>query len=333
VNDIEAMAYLGRYYADKMRGAAKLAAFRVTTRQKQFSEDAVAHLEDALDEWKTYTGIVSSQYRTQLMQRTSYMDWERILEEVEKEINTVRQEGDAPEVRFTNLVDGAAFPQGTDLQVEVMAEDRDAIRQVKLYINGLLLKQHPGKPQVWSKASDPLLKALDPGVYDLKAVAEDSNGTIGRRVIRITVGNISEEAGENWKDDIHKVILEEGELFTDEDVFEFPRLECYIQLRDDGRLILYDGSPEQTKGMLWKAMMHNDHGAPHFVTVDRGQLVIYRGTPGNIEATPYKTPAVAQRSEYKLGITAGRRLVVFRKNQDESNEIVWKSEELEPWRL
>ena len=28
LNDIESMAYLGRYYADKMRGAAKLAVFR-----------------------------------------------------------------------------------------------------------------------------------------------------------------------------------------------------------------------------------------------------------------------------------------------------------------
>jgi hypothetical protein len=33
LNDIECMAYLGRYYADKMRGAAKLAAFREDTKQ------------------------------------------------------------------------------------------------------------------------------------------------------------------------------------------------------------------------------------------------------------------------------------------------------------
>ncbi len=333
LNDIEAMAYLGRYYADKMRGAAKLAAFRVTTQQKQFSDDAVAHLEDAVDEWKAYTAIVSSQYRSQLMQRTSYMDWESILSEVEQEVETVRREGDAPEVHFTNLSDGIELPAGTDLRAELVAEDADGIREIMLYFNGLKLKPHRGKPMTWSEASDPLLKGLAPGVYELMAVAEDHTGTIGKREIQITIGSVSEDRAMDWQDEIHQVILEEGDIFTDEDVFEFPRLECFIRLRDDGRLILYDGSPENTRGMLWKAMMHNDHGAPHFVALERGQLVIYRGTPGNVEATPYTTPEIEKLGTYLLGITAGRSLVIVREDAGGKREIVWKSEELEPWRL
>jgi len=70
LNDIESMAYLGRYYADKMRGAAKLAVFREDRRQKQFNDEAVAHFKDAVEEWKTYASILTSQYKTQLMART-----------------------------------------------------------------------------------------------------------------------------------------------------------------------------------------------------------------------------------------------------------------------
>ncbi len=42
LNDIESMAYLGRYYADKMRGAAKLAVFRGDRQRKQFHDQAAA---------------------------------------------------------------------------------------------------------------------------------------------------------------------------------------------------------------------------------------------------------------------------------------------------
>jgi hypothetical protein len=108
LNDIESMAYLGRYYADKMRGAAKLAIFREGDRQdEQYLDQAVAHLKDAVDEWKAYAAILSSQYKTSLLARTHFLDWNSTLKEVEKEVVTVQQEDDFPKVRFTNLTDGA----------------------------------------------------------------------------------------------------------------------------------------------------------------------------------------------------------------------------------
>jgi len=254
LNDIESMAYLGRYYADKMRGAAKLALFRESL-QKQFNDDAVAHFKGAVDEWKAYAAIVSSQYKTQLLARTNFLDWNRILKDVEKEVVSAEQEGDYPDVRFTNLKDGAHLLAETDLRVEVDVTDGDGIREVKLYLNGLLLnaEEKASDPCVWSGSSDELLKALTPGRYHLEAVAEDKTGTPGRREIQIAVGDVLENSVPNWSDEIHQVILNEGERLMDGDIREFPRLECYLTLDDDGRLSLFRGTPGTSEGRIWMA--------------------------------------------------------------------------------
>jgi len=67
LNDIDSMAYLGRYYADKMRGAAKLALYREGGRKdRTYLNQAVAHLEDAVKEWKAYAVVLTPQYKTQI---------------------------------------------------------------------------------------------------------------------------------------------------------------------------------------------------------------------------------------------------------------------------
>jgi hypothetical protein len=111
------------------------------------------------------------------------------------------------------------------------------------------------------------------------------------------VGDVSQSSMADWKDEIHQVILNEGELFLDSDVRKFPRLECFLSLRDDGRLIL-------------------NHG-----------------TPDHQEATPYLTPSVSGPGPYKLGITASKRLVIYSEVEGKKREKVWMSEELEKWRL
>ena len=60
------------------------------------------------------------------------MDWNRRLEEAEKEVVAAEREGDYPEGRFTNLKDGARFPAKTGLRVEVDATDGHGIRDGKL---------------------------------------------------------------------------------------------------------------------------------------------------------------------------------------------------------
>jgi len=97
--DLEAMAYLGRYYADKIRGAAELAVYRQDSSRKQAHEKAIQHLSDAVSEWEAYAKAATSQYKPQLFSRTHYMDWWKILDDVKKELETVKNEKPSEENR------------------------------------------------------------------------------------------------------------------------------------------------------------------------------------------------------------------------------------------
>ena len=90
LTDMESMAFLGRYYADKIRGAADLAVFRADPKRKKHQVNAVRHLTNAVKEWEAYARVATSQYRPQLFSRTHYMDWEKLVKEVKKEVETVR---------------------------------------------------------------------------------------------------------------------------------------------------------------------------------------------------------------------------------------------------
>jgi hypothetical protein len=324
LNDIESMAFLGRYYADKLRGASKLAAFRADVNQKNFHKESVAHLEDAVEEWKAYTEIVSSQYKPQLMQRTHYMDWEKILVEVEKEVVTVQKEGDYPKVRFAKLKDGDRLKAGSGLTIEVKATDGDGLREVKLYMNGLFMHPETTDPYVWSGSSDELLKAMKPGVYNLEAIAWDKNGISGKQVIRVAVGDVPYNSAGDWREEIQQIILKEGEYLGDKEVREFPRLQCHLYLNADGRLVLYEGTRDNPGSRIWQPSMHRDYWDPQYVILENGQLVIYRGTPGHNEAKLFETPPISGSGPYELGITVSRKLVIIRKSDDKS-EIVWTS--------
>ncbi len=92
LKDMESMAYLGRYYADKIRGAAELAVYRADKNGKENHRRAVEHLTNAVAEWEAYAQAASFQYKTQLLSRTYYLDWWKLFEEVKKEVETVRNE-------------------------------------------------------------------------------------------------------------------------------------------------------------------------------------------------------------------------------------------------
>lgn len=89
LSDIESMAHLGRYYADKIRGAASLAVYRQDRTRTADRQKAVAHLQNAVEEWENYARIATSQYNPQLLSRSSHLDWKRLLEQVRKEARTV----------------------------------------------------------------------------------------------------------------------------------------------------------------------------------------------------------------------------------------------------
>ena len=68
LGDLKAMAHLGDYYAEKIRGATELALFDKTGKPEQQAA-AVKHLEAALEHWKKYAAVATSQYRPQLLTR------------------------------------------------------------------------------------------------------------------------------------------------------------------------------------------------------------------------------------------------------------------------
>jgi hypothetical protein len=68
LGDIRAMAWLGRYYAAKIRGAVDLYRHQKSGASRD-QENARAHLQTAASHWRQYAGIWSSQYVGQVLTR------------------------------------------------------------------------------------------------------------------------------------------------------------------------------------------------------------------------------------------------------------------------
>lgn len=76
--DIESMALLGRYYADKQRCAAKYWVFRESDFDDQYKplhEESITHIKESESHWKAYAAILEKHYQPQLLARTHYLDW------------------------------------------------------------------------------------------------------------------------------------------------------------------------------------------------------------------------------------------------------------------
>jgi len=333
LNDIDSMAFLGRYYADKMRGAAKLALYREGGRQEsKYLDQSVSHLEDAVDEWKAYSAVLTPQYKTQIGARANSMDWNGTLKHVEQEVETVREEGDYPKLRFANLTDGGSIPAGSDLRVEIEATDGNGAPEVQLRLNGLVLNANrkTGDRYVWSASNDELLKSLEAGMVHLEAEAVDKNGLRASEAIDLKVGNVSKGRKNAWEDEIHAVILNEGETFSNGDIRKFPRLNCYLSLADDGALALNSGSPGNNEGKIWgtngKANRPNPHPVAFrfYIAVEEGQMRIYREKPDHPKVVIYQTRSASGPGFYKLGVTASKRLAVYGEANGK-RKTVWMS--------
>jgi hypothetical protein len=88
--DIEAMARLGEYYADKILAATDLAMFRKTGDAK-LKASAIAHLERAADHCQAYADNASKRYLPQLLARTRTLDFQAMAAEAKKDIDIARQ--------------------------------------------------------------------------------------------------------------------------------------------------------------------------------------------------------------------------------------------------
>ena len=83
------MAHLGNYYAEKILGATDLALFDKTGKPEQQAA-AVKHLEAALEHWKKYAAVATSQYRPQLLTRIGYVDLNQLTSKVQEDIALAR---------------------------------------------------------------------------------------------------------------------------------------------------------------------------------------------------------------------------------------------------
>ena len=68
LDDIEALGYLGLYYADKIQAATALELYR-RTGKKQHQDNAVTLLQEAAVTWKKYSGKSKEMYRPQMLGR------------------------------------------------------------------------------------------------------------------------------------------------------------------------------------------------------------------------------------------------------------------------
>lgn len=73
IHDCEALGWLGRYDAAKIRGASALALFDSTNDSFEHAA-AMRHLNHALSHWKAYASVRDAHYVPALYNRVGYID-------------------------------------------------------------------------------------------------------------------------------------------------------------------------------------------------------------------------------------------------------------------
>jgi hypothetical protein len=89
VNDCEALAWLGRYYAAKIRGACALALFDASSDKHEHAA-ALRHLGYALAHWKNYADIRDAHYVPALYNRLGFVDITALTENAAADLTIAR---------------------------------------------------------------------------------------------------------------------------------------------------------------------------------------------------------------------------------------------------
>jgi hypothetical protein len=89
IGDVEAMAHLGRYYAEKTWGACDLAMFD-QTRRRTDQAGAIGHLERARDAWRRYAAVRDAQYVPNFFNRIGWIDLTALTAKTEEDILIAR---------------------------------------------------------------------------------------------------------------------------------------------------------------------------------------------------------------------------------------------------
>jgi hypothetical protein len=85
------MALLGRYYADKLRGAVEL-RFYDANKKTEYRQASVRYMESATNHWRQLADLASSQYNPQYLARNNYIDWKGLMSKVLEDIDIAKGE-------------------------------------------------------------------------------------------------------------------------------------------------------------------------------------------------------------------------------------------------
>ena len=88
LGDIRTMAYMGKYYAHKIRGAAELALFR-ENEEADRQQRAIKELQLAAKYWRLYVASAMERYTNPIWtNRAGYSNWRKFMPEVLRDIQT-----------------------------------------------------------------------------------------------------------------------------------------------------------------------------------------------------------------------------------------------------
>ncbi len=85
LDDLEAMSYLGQYYASKIEGALGLANYKVTGKAS-FKSGAIESLKEGLEHWKKYRKVSEKNYKPQMLARVYWLDWSQVYKYVVEDV-------------------------------------------------------------------------------------------------------------------------------------------------------------------------------------------------------------------------------------------------------
>jgi len=199
INDIKAMASLGKYYADKIRGCVSLHTYEENGGQNN-KDTAITSLQSAAAHWNEYATIMTSMYKGQILTRqgTDFHDFMALQANVDADIVIAQNAvdggsgGDNIIVSFASPANNSNHPIGTNLDVTVNgAAIGGSVSNVKLYLNNTLVRQENNAPYNWNgaNANDAALGNMVEGVYILKAVVTDNSNATNETSITVTVGD------------------------------------------------------------------------------------------------------------------------------------------------
>jgi hypothetical protein len=90
LGDFESFSWLGNYYAAKIDGACALAMFDATS-NPDYRNEAVRHLEAALQHWNRYAASYTRQYKQPLLyNRVGWVDLPKLAEKAAADIDIAR---------------------------------------------------------------------------------------------------------------------------------------------------------------------------------------------------------------------------------------------------